>query len=293
MSFEGTTAHGTTTPKQEASEKEQLLVDISNHGKDLDSIKENIAKAQQEEVDAINAADQAKVANTKLQSEITVLQQQIGTLVKEKTSLQADIVGLNDLKLQKDNVESEIKAKSIELDKVNIDLDTAHTNKIQADQALAVIEDKVKAENEAFNKLTADHIAAKTELGSVYESMKTSHNKEISELSDKADTLKTDIIAKTSVLSEIQTAHTTLKTNHDDLVLRSSTLQADYDSKKAALDKELADKKVASDAKEAELVTREGDVSLKESHLKTSTDALRKAKGLIEASTGSRININI
>lgn len=289
MSFDPLTA----TTKDAEEYKASLLADISKYGLDLDAIQENVKKAKQQEADSVDAITKSHEVSLQLQSDINTLHEQIDTLTSQKTALSVDITGIEQLKLQKDTLEAELKAISDELGKTNTDLSTAQTNLSLANQELSVVNDKVKSENDAFDTLTANHVASKNELTSVYESMKTSHNQEITGLSEKASNLSKHIVEKTSALAEITTAHEALKTTHDDLVSRSNTLQSDYNSKKAALDKELADQAVANTAKESELATREGDVSLKEGHLKTSIDALRKAKTQLEAIGGSHININI
>lgn len=289
MSFDAQTATIQDVEKYKAS----LLADISKYGKDLDAIQENIKKAKQEESDSVDAITQSHSSSLELQTSLSTLQEQVSSLTKEKTALLSDIKNLEDMKSEKDKLSLDLKVISEDIESKKTELSTIQTTIENSNKELSNISDKIKTENDSFDKLSSDNLQSKNELSSVYDSMKASHNQEITGLGDKVTELQSAITSKTLELSEKIKAHEDLSSKYLGLVSKINTLQSDHDIKKSALEKELSDKQVASSQKESELSEREGGISLKETQLENATINLRKVKVEMEKQLGKSININL
>lgn len=274
------------------SKKALIHADISQYGKDLEALQNNIVAAEALQVNLDSLKSQIKELQG-VTKELSIAKEELAKIQTKKESALKEV--------EKHNKTLSEGAEAVTLiDKKKAELASLESKVGDVTSKLASFEEKVRTLQAVITSNEKRIQEQDTTFNLRSESLTKDHENKVSQLTTILDGINADIASATAKKNQtdtdlkILTEEYSVKTSELAGIKNDCTdLETIYVNKKAQKELELDALSKVLTEKELDLNTREGAISLKDSVLDQKRRALEVVKARLEKEKGSSINIEL
>lgn len=272
--------------------RNQLHAEIERFGISLEKIQNELQEAEGKTVD-INKLNEDINSLTITKNDLIASQKEFELLEEKKKSIAADIEDGKNLISSMNSKVEEINSLDSKIKNLTVEIYNLSRDKELAESGIAHAHKESLEKNEKIKALEVQHSSRERELKDAIVSLEAITNHRVSELdgmiNDK-DTIYNNLVES---IEKSKSEINDLAHYIEELKNKSNSLDKEHADNKAVQEKELQEKYQVYIDKDAELVKREGDLSIGESKLEQKRNALISMKNRLEKEAGKSFNIEV